>query len=175
MTFAKELTERFLRYVAIPSESNGRAGVVPSSEGQRELARLLEAELREMGLEEIELNEHAILTAKLPGNKAGVPAIGWVAHLDTVPVALSPEVHPQLIHYEGGDVCLNPEKDIWLRLAEHPELGEYVGQDIVFTDGTPGYAGFEDIVYCYFTTFFKKRIKELRCGRTEIVRLFCGD
>ena len=48
MKFAKELTERFLRYVAIPTESNGRAGVVPSSEGQRELARLLEAELREM-------------------------------------------------------------------------------------------------------------------------------
>ena len=127
MKFAKELTERFLRYVAIPSESNGRAGVVPSSEGQRELARLLEAELREMGLEEIELNEHAILTAKLPGNKPGAPVIGWVAHLDTVPVSLSPVVHPQILHYEGGDVCLNAEKDIWLRLSEHPELAEYVG------------------------------------------------
>ncbi len=136
MKFAKELTERFLRYVAIPSESNGRVGVVPSSEGQRELARLLEAELREMGLDEIELDEHAILTAKLPGNKPGAPVIGWVAHLDTVPVSLSPEVHPQILRYEGGDVCLNAEKDIWLRLSEHPELGEYVGQDIVFTDGT---------------------------------------
>ena len=136
MKFAKELTERFLRYVAIPSESNPRVSVIPTSEGQRELARLLEAELREMGLEEIELNEHAILTAKLPGNKPGAPTIGWVAHLDTVPVSLSPEVHPQVLHYEGGDVCLNAEKDIWLRLSEHPELAEYAGQDIVFTDGT---------------------------------------
>ena len=134
--YARELTERFLRYVAVSSESDASAGVVPSSEGQRELARLLEGELRAMGLEDIELNEHAILTAYLPGNVPGVPSIGFVAHLDTVPVSLSPEVHPQVLRYEGGDVCLNVEKDIWLRLSEHPELAAYAGQDIVFTDGT---------------------------------------
>lgn len=133
---AEELTERFLRYVAVPSESNASVGVVPSTEGQRELARLLESELQAMGLEEIEIDEHSILTAKLPGNVPGAPSIGFVAHLDTVPVSLSPEVHPQVLHYEGGDVCLNAEKDIWLRLSEHPELAEYAGQDIVFTDGT---------------------------------------
>ncbi len=133
---AEELTERFLRYVAVPSESDASVGVVPSTEGQRELARLLESELQAMGLEEIEIDEHSILTAKLPGNVPGAPSIGFVAHLDTVPVSLSPEVHPQVLHYEGGDVCLNAEKDIWLRLSEHPELAEYAGQDIVFTDGT---------------------------------------
>ncbi len=133
---AEELTERFLRYVAVPSESDASAGVVPSTEGQRELARLLESELQAMGLEEIELDEHAILTAKLPGNVPGAPVIGFVAHLDTVPVSLSPEVHPQILRYEGGDVCLNAEKDIWLRLSEHPELADYAGQDVIFTDGT---------------------------------------
>ena len=134
--YADELTERFLRYVAVPSESNPAAGVVPSTEGQRELARLLAGELQAMGLEDIEIDEHSILTAKLPGNVSGAPAVGFVAHLDTVPVSLSPEVHPQMLHYEGGDVCLNAEKDIWLRLAEHPELADYAGQDIIFTDGT---------------------------------------
>ena len=133
---AEELTERFLRYVAVPSESDASAGVVPSTEGQRELARLLESELQAMGLEEIELDEHAILTAKLPGNVPGAPVIGFVAHLDTVPVSLFPEVHPQILRYEGGDVCLNAEKDIWLRLSEHPELADYAGQDVIFTDGT---------------------------------------
>lgn len=133
---AEELTDRFLRYVAVPSESDASAGVVPSTEGQRELARLLESELQAMGLEEIELDEHAILTAKLPGNVPGAPVIGFVAHLDTVPVSLSPEVHPQILRYEGGDVCLNAEKDIWLRLSEHPELADYAGQDVIFTDGT---------------------------------------
>ena len=68
MPYTQELQERFLRYVAVSSESNAKNPMVPSSEGQRELAQLLEAELRELGLEEIELNEHAILTAKLPGN-----------------------------------------------------------------------------------------------------------
>ena len=102
--YAEELTERFLRYVAVPSESDASAGVVPSTEGQRELARLLERELQAMGLQDIELDEHAILTARLPGNVPGAPTVGFVAHLDTVPVALSPEVHPQLMRYEGGDV-----------------------------------------------------------------------
>lgn len=62
--------------------------------------------------------------------------MGWVAHLDTVPVSLSPDVKAQVIRYEGGDVLLNAEKDIWVRLAEHPELAAYAGEDIVFTDGT---------------------------------------
>ncbi len=136
MPYVKELTERFLRYVSVSSESDPKAGVVPSSEGQRQLAQLLEAELRELGLQEIELDEHAILTAKLPANVEGVSSIGWVAHLDTVPVNLSPDVKPQIIHYTGGDVCLNRELDIWVRQDEHPELASYVGQDIVFTDGT---------------------------------------
>lgn len=136
LPYVDELKERFLRYVAVSSESNAKNPVVPSSEGQRELARLLEGELRELGLQEIELNEHAILTALLPGNVENAPSIGFVAHLDTVPVNLSPDVKPQVLRYEGGDVCLNRDKDIWLRLSEHPELAAYVGQDIVFTDGT---------------------------------------
>lgn len=136
MSYVEELKTRFLRYVAVTSESDPKAGVVPSTEGQRELARLLEGELRELGLVDIELNEHAILTARLPGNVEGAPAIGWVAHLDTVPVNLSPDVKAQVLHYTGGDLCLNAERDIWIRLDEHPELADYAGQDIVFTDGT---------------------------------------
>ena len=136
MPYVKELQERFLRYIAISSESDPKVGVVPSSEGQRDLAKLLQEELHEMGLVDIELNEHAILTARLPGNVANVPTIGFVCHLDTVPVNLSPDVKAQVLHYEGGDVCLNADKDIWIRLSEHPELAAYAGQDIVFTDGT---------------------------------------
>lgn len=136
MPYVKELQERFLRYIALSSESDPKVGVVPSSEGQRDLAKLLQEELHEMGLVDIELNEHAILTARLPGNVANVPTIGFVCHLDTVPVNLSPDVKAQVLHYEGGDVCLNADKDIWIRLSEHPELAAYAGQDIVFTDGT---------------------------------------
>ena len=66
-----------------------------------------------------------------------MPAVGWCAHLDTIDINMSPEIHPQVVkNYQGGDVCLNKEKDIWIRTAEHPELEKYVGEDIVFTDGT---------------------------------------
>ncbi len=136
LPYVSELKDNFLRYVAVSSESDPKAGCVPSSEGQRELARLLAEELKALGLVEIELNDHAILTALLPANVEGAPAVGWVAHLDTVPVSLSPDVKAQVIRYEGGDVLLNAEKDIWVRLAEHPELAAYAGEDIVFTDGT---------------------------------------
>ena len=120
LPYVDELRDNFLRYVAVSSESDPKAGRVPSSEGQRELAKLLARELEALGLVEIELNEHAILTALLPANVEGAPAVGWVAHLDTVPVSLSPDVKAQVIHYEGGDVLLNAQKDIWVRLEEHP-------------------------------------------------------
>ena len=136
----EKLLERFLRYVAVTSQSNAKAGVVPSTEGQRRLAELLAEELRELGLEKIEISEKSVLTAHLPSNlpegrKAAV--VGWVAHLDTVDVALSPDIHPQVIrNYQGGDICLNAEKDIWLRTSEHPEVNDYISDDLVVTDGT---------------------------------------
>ena len=134
--YKQTLRERFFRYVQVPSESDPRTGVVPSTESQREFARMLRDELETLGLQDIQLDEHAILTARLPATVEGVPTVGWVAHIDTVPVNLSPNVHPQLIHYTGGDVLLNAEKNISIRLSEHPELSAYVGDDIIFTDGT---------------------------------------
>ena len=93
-----------------------------------------------MGLEGVEVDEHAIVYSKLPSNLpegTKAPVIGWVVHMDTVDVGLSPDVHPQVVkNYQGGDICLNKEKDIWLKTAEHPEIERYVGDDIVVSDGT---------------------------------------
>ena len=133
---AQALVERFLSYLAISSQSDPKNKVVPSSEGQWTMARVLEAGLKQMGLKEVEVDEHSNVTAYLPGSVKDVPTVGFVAHVDTVDVGLSPEIHPQVIHYTGGDVCLNQAKDIWIRLAEHPELSNHVGEDIIFTDGT---------------------------------------
>ncbi len=130
------LVERFLSYVAISSQSDPKSKALPSSESQWAMARVLEAGLKQFGLKEVEVDEHAIVTGYLPGNVKGVPSVGFVAHMDTVDVGLSPDVHPQVINYQGGDVCLNAEKDIWIRVADHPELERYIGQDIIFTDGT---------------------------------------
>lgn len=140
MDLKQQLLERFLRYAAVTSQSDAKAGVVPSTPGQRQLAGLLAEELKTLGLEDIEISEYSVLTAKLPSNlPEGVqaPKVGWCAHLDTVDVNLSPEVHPHVVsNYQGGDVCLNDEAGIWMRESEHPELRDYVGDDLVVSDGT---------------------------------------
>lgn len=138
MQLQEELLERFLRYAAVTSQSDARAGIVPSTPGQRRLAELLADELRSLGLAEVEITEHAVVTARLPTNlppDRQVPAIGWIAHLDTVDVGLSPDVHPQVVrNYAGGDVMLGNGKRI--SADEHPELERYVGDDLVVSDGT---------------------------------------
>lgn len=134
------LLERFMRYTAITTQSNPKAGVVPSSLGERVLAELLASELAELGLVDIEVSEHAVVTSRLPGNcpeAAHYPKIGWIIHMDTVDVGLSPEIHPQVVrNYPGGDILLNEAQGIWLRRDEHPEIEQYVGDDIVVSDGT---------------------------------------
>jgi tripeptide aminopeptidase len=135
------LLERFLRYVAVTSQSDASQAVVPSTEGQRSLAELLKKDLDELGLVNLEISEYSVLTGKLPANlPAGsgeqVPAVGFVAHLDTVDVNLSADIKPQVVRSYSGDICLNEKKGIYLREAEHPELLKYKGQDIVCTDGT---------------------------------------
>ena len=140
MNRKEALLERFLRYAAVTSQSDAKATNVPSSEGQRKLAELLAEELQALGFKSIEISEFSVLTAHLPSNLsdgAKVPAFGWCAHLDTVDVNLSPDVKPWVLRgYAGGDICLNQEKDIWLRASDHPELQAYIGDDLVLTDGT---------------------------------------
>ena len=138
----QQLLDRFLRYVNIPSQSKAGVAAVPSTPDQWHMAQQLEAELEVMDLENIQLSDRCVLTGMLPANlPAGftgtVPKIGFCCHLDTVDVNLSPQVHPQVIrNYPGGDVVLNADKNIVMKAADHPELADYVGQDIVFTDGT---------------------------------------
>ena len=141
MNLQAKLLERFLRYVAVTSQSNAAVKTVPTTSGQRELAELLKTELAELGLVDLEISEFSVLTGKLPANlPAGhhaVPAVGWVAHLDTVDVCLNADIHPQVVkNYQGGDICLNEEKQIFLKVSEHPEIEKYIGEDIVVSDGT---------------------------------------
>lgn len=130
------LTERFFRYVAVSSQSDAAQPAVPSSPGQLELARLLAAELRDLGLSDVHIDEHGILTARRPGERPTAPKVGFVAHLDTVDVGLSPDVKPQVLRFSGEPLCLNREQDLWLLPQDHPALEAYRGEDLIFTDGT---------------------------------------
>lgn len=135
------LADRFFRYAAIESQSKAASASVPSTPGQMELAKLLKGDLQELGLCDVKVTDQAIVTAKLPSNlpvgHSAVPAIGFLAHLDTVDISISPVVKPRLVaNYDGKDILLNKAQDIWLRVSEHNELLKYIGQDIIVTDGT---------------------------------------
>lgn len=136
MTIRQQLIERFFRYVAIESQSDAKATTLPSTPGQQRLAALLADELRGLGLEEIVIDAHATVTARKRGTRPGGPKIGFIAHVDTVDSGLSPVIRPQILRFEGQDLCLNPQQDIWLRVAEHPEITRWAGTDVIFSDGT---------------------------------------
>lgn len=130
------LTERFFRYLAVSSQSDAAQQAVPSSPGQLQLARLLAEELRALGLSDVHIDEHGILTAWRPGELPAAPRIGFVAHLDTVDVGLSPDIRPQVLRFDGEPLCLNREQDIWLMPEDHPALRAYQGEELIFSDGT---------------------------------------
>ncbi|WP_434668799.1 peptidase T [Klebsiella sp. B345] len=133
---ASQLTQRFFRYLAISSQSDARATTLPTTPGQHDMARELADELQRLGLDDIVIDEHATVTAVKKGNVPGAPRIGFITHIDTVDVGLSPDIHPQILRFAGEDLCLNSEKDIWLRVSEHPEILAYPNEEIIFSDGT---------------------------------------
>ncbi|OBX09855.1 peptidase T [Gallibacterium salpingitidis] len=132
----QQLIERFFRYLAISSQSNAAITTVPSSDGQWKMAKLLADELTELGLEQVNIDQYANVTAVLKGSVPNATPIGFCAHMDTVDVALSPIISPQIKTFAGNDLLLNQEKNIWLKVAEHPEILPYLNQEIIFSDGT---------------------------------------
>jgi len=135
MSIRQQLIERFFRYLSIASQSDANATMLPSTPGQQRLAELLADELRALGLDDVVIDGHATVTARKPGTVPGAPKIGFIAHLDTFDAGLSPEISPQLLRFEGEDLCLNRAEDIWLRLAEHPQLRDWPGAEIIASDG----------------------------------------
>ncbi len=133
---SRQLTHRFFRYLAITSQSDPKVKTLPSTQGQHDMARELAKELAQLGLEDIVIDEFATVTAVKKGNVAGAPRIGFITHIDTVDVGLSPDIHPQILTFTGEDLCLNKEKDVWLRVKEHPEILSYPNEEIIFSDGT---------------------------------------
>lgn len=129
--------ERFLKYIQIDTQSDETPTSVPSTSKQLNLAHVLIEELQSLGLEEVKCNKGYVY-AVLPANTPNVvPAIGFIAHMDTSPDMSGFAVKPQLIeNYPGGDIILNAEKNFILSADAFPELQQYVGKTIITTDGT---------------------------------------
>jgi tripeptide aminopeptidase len=133
-----KILERFLNYVKIDTQSDAESKSNPSTEKQFDLGRLLEKELKELGFENVTLDENCNLWAELKSNTdKDVPSIGFIAHMDTATDVTGKDVNPQIIeNYDGKSIVLNQENDIVLKIEDFPELKNYKGQTLITTDGT---------------------------------------
>ncbi|MBE5787045.1 MAG: peptidase T [Clostridiales bacterium] len=128
--------ERFLKYVSIPTTSNENCATCPSSPCQWDLARELVKEMQEMGLSNVRMDAHAYVYAEIPANMADAPAIGLIAHMDTVDAVPGENIKAREISYQGGDIVLNEEKGIVMREADFGSLSIRKGHTLIVTDGT---------------------------------------
>jgi tripeptide aminopeptidase len=136
--FTHTVTERFLRYVVIDTQSDPASPTCPSTEKQKDLGRLLARELQAMGLSDARLDEHGYVYATIPANTdKRVPVICFCSHMDTSPDCTGKNVKPQIVRqYRGGDIVLPADPSQIIRVADHPALADQIGNDIITTDGT---------------------------------------
>jgi tripeptide aminopeptidase len=135
---ADSVLDRFLRYVVIDTQADPTSTSQPSSEKQKNLGRLLVDELKAIGLGDAHLDEHGNVYATVPANvDTPVPVICFCSHMDTAPDFTGTNVKPQIVHnYRGGDITLTGDTSQVIRVSEHPELLNQIGNDIITTDGT---------------------------------------
>ena len=132
------VTDRFLDFVKFDTQSDELTNMTPSSPGQMEFAKYLKSVLDGMGLEDVELDSNGYLFATLPANmEKSVPTVGFIAHIDTSPDMSGRHVSPRIVkNYDGGSITLNEKEQIVLSPEEFPELRNYMGEDLIVTDGT---------------------------------------
>ena len=129
------VTERFLRYVSFDTQSDSRSETCPSTAKQKLLGAALVEEMKEMGIADAFMDADGYVYGTVPGDPA-LPTIGLIAHMDTSPDASGADIKAKIVEYTGGDVCLNEEKGIFLRVSDYPSLKNHVGKHLIVTDGT---------------------------------------
>lgn len=154
----------FLHYVTFDTQSDENATTTPSTEGQLAFAKMIARQLQEIGMQDVSLDENGYIMATLPANTdetttvtapgnatetdntaekgsaaeadTQTPVIGFIAHIDTSPDMSGRHVKPRVVAYQGGDIVLNEAKNVVLTPEMFPEMNEYIGQELVVTDGT---------------------------------------
>ena len=129
------VTERFLKYVSYETTSDEFSDTCPSTEGQKAFGAALVEEMLALGIADARMDEHGYVYGTVPGDPS-LPVIGLIAHMDTAPDASGKDVKARIVEYKGGDVCLNTEKDIWLREENYQSLKNHAGKRLIVTDGT---------------------------------------
>ena len=129
------VTERFLRYVSFDTMSDETSETCPSSAKQKLLGAALVEEMKEMGIADAFMDEDGYVYGTVPGDPE-LPTIGLIAHMDTSPDASGADIKAKIVPYNGGDVCLNEEKGIFLKVSDYPSMKNHVGKHLIVTDGT---------------------------------------
>ena len=134
----KRLVERFINYVKMDTQSDESNDSCPSTEKQFDLARVLEGELKELGLKDVEVDENCYVMATLPANTdKNVPIIGFIAHMDTATEITGANVNPIITeNFDGKELLMNSKKKTFFPVKEFPEILNFVGETIITTDGT---------------------------------------
>ena len=129
------VSERFLRYVQFNTTSDESSETCPSTANQKLLGAALVDEMKAMGIEDAYMDENGYVYGTVPGDPQ-LPTIGLIAHMDTAPDASGENIKARIVEYHGGDICLNEEKEIFLREKDYPSLKRHHGKHLIVTDGT---------------------------------------
>ena len=131
--------ERFLKYIAVDTMSLPEKENIPSTDTQRTLAAMLAQELKDMGASDVKMDDHAYVYASIPATRTDkkIPVLGFIAHMDTAPACSGKNVTPRFVNkYDGGDIVMDPKTGLCMGPRQYPELLNYVGQDLITTDGS---------------------------------------
>ena len=132
-----DVAQRFLNYIAFNTQSDENSTSSPSTEHQWQFAHYLEQELIALGAKEVTVSKDCYVYATIPATTTQPsPTLGFIAHMDTSPAVSGGPIRPQQVPFDGKDILLNPEQNIWLHAADYPELSPYIGDTLIFTDGT---------------------------------------
>lgn len=130
--------ERFLRYIAVDTMSEPEKEQIPSTEKQRVLGAMLAQELKDMGASDVRMDDHAYVYAAIPATTdKKIPVLGLIAHMDTACACSGKDVKPRFVkNYDGGNIVIDPKTGLSMGPDQYPELKNYVGQDLITTDGS---------------------------------------
>ena len=131
----ENVCQRFLRYVNFDTQSDETSETCPSTDKQKALGKALVEEMQAMGIADAYMDADGYVYGTVPGDK-DLPVIGLIAHMDTSPDSSGADIKAKVMEYNGGDLCLNPAKNIWLRECDYPSLTANRGKRLIVTDGT---------------------------------------
>lgn len=185
LLFCKSVTDKFMRYVQVDTQSDESSETSPSTMKQHTLAQLLAQELERLGACEITYDEkHCYVYASIAASEGyeECPVLGFIAHMDTSPAVSGAGVKPRIVaNYDGGDIVLNETRNIVMYKKDFPGLSKHVGKDLIVTDGTTllgadDKAGIAEIMTMaeYLTTHPEVKHGKIRIGFTPDEEIGCG-